>query len=216
MKILKKNLNSLIKVYYKGVEFMELKKNDVYNLFLEVSKKTKGKISKKEIFEIEQILEKNLVSKPLNILTFNDIKNFIISLLINPPEVFNELVKRKVINRKLFARIYKNFSKLTIDTKSLFDYPERWRLLTTDLVQSKDKGVVFRSRFVRYDNHMFSFESLPQDYFVLINHFIKRLSEIEVEPMDKFLAEINNIKNNLEMVQNQIKNRQSVKSKSKK
>jgi len=207
---------------------MELKKNDVYNLFLEVSKKTKGKISKKEIFEIEQILEKNLVSKPLNILTFNDInralevkygvdiKNFIISLLINPPEVFNELVKRKVINRKLFARIYKNFSKLTIDTKSLFDYPERWRLLTTDLVQSKDKGVVFRSRFVRYDNHMFSFESLPQDYFVLINHFIKRLSEIEVEPMDKFLAEINNIKNNLEMVQNQIKNRQSVKSKSKK
>ena len=71
----KKTLNSLMKVYYKGVEFMELKRNDVYQLFLDVNKKIKGKISKKEVSEIEQILEKNLVSKPLivnllNIQTF--------------------------------------------------------------------------------------------------------------------------------------------------
>ncbi|MBI2652568.1 DUF5414 family protein [Candidatus Woesearchaeota archaeon] len=220
MNLLKKTLNSPIEIYYKGVEFMTLKKDKIYEIFSEVGKKIKGKISKKEVMDIEQILYKNLISKPLNILTFNDInrdlevkygvdvKNFIISILINSSEVFNELVKGKIVNKKLFAGLYKKFSKLTIDAKSLYDYPERWRLLTTDLIQSKEKGVTFRSRFVRYDNHIFSFESLPQDYFILINHFIKKLNEVEADPVDKFLAEINKLKNTLVAIENQIKTRQ--------
>ena len=62
------------------------------------------------------------------------------------------------------------------------------------MTQSKEKGIFFSSRLVRYDNQMFSFESLPQDYFVLINHFIKKLSEIKTVPDNKLIEELDKIK----------------------
>ena len=96
-----------------------------------------------------------------------------------------------------------------ITARDYYDFPERWKLLNTDLVQSKNKGFLFRTRVIRYDGKVFYFESLPQDYFTLLDHFIKRLGEVTPEPLDKFLEEINKLNALMESVKVELKKRQS-------
>ncbi len=218
----KESLNNAFKMCIEGVEYMVLKQDKTFELFLQIWKRIKKNFNKKTKEGIDKILEDYLLVKKINITTYNDVgksieinfgkdvRDFILSFLLNPEKVVKELIKTQLKSEeKYLIDIHKKYFMQAITARDYYDFPERWKLLNTDLVQSKNKGFLFRTRVIRYDGKVFYFESLPQDYFTLLDHFIKRLGEVTPEPLDKFLEEINKLNALMESVKVELKKRQS-------
>jgi len=187
---------------------MNVPKKDAIKSMKEMWKKAKkefGNNKFKEDIDLN-ILKRYLIEKDIDILTFNelsrtisekhglDVKNFLFNLLLNNPDSIQLFFKAGVGEKNYLTYLNKKYYKSFETAKNLYTYPIRWKLLTTELVQSKDRGVFFSSRIVRYDNRMLSFESLPNDYLILISHFINKLGEIKTEPENKLMEELDKLK----------------------
>lgn len=154
--------------------------------------------------KIAEVLKKHLINEEIKRYTYfelplvlravigEEVEGLIIRTLLLPPETFQE-VYSKNSNKKFLLSIYQEFSKKMQEARALFEQPERWRLVTTQLHNRLDEGAYFRTRLVRYDNQSFVFESLAQDYLILIHHLLDHLKKIRAEPANKFAEEMDKI-----------------------
>jgi len=173
---------------------------------IKIWKKVEKQLNQQLKDDIGRVLEQYLISNNLTLFTSNDlprvldskfgseVQEFILTLLINKIEIVKKLKIEDAKLEKYLVHLHDKYSSPLVEAKIIYDYPERWKLLNTDLVRSKNKGFVFRSKIIRYDGQIFYFESLPEDYFTMLTHFIKKLSEIKVEPFEKYLKNLDSLK----------------------
>jgi len=219
---IEKYLNRITSFLVLGVANMESKNKKPKkekNLLQEKFVKVRKQINQETLKNFDFILDLYLMKKNLEHVTFQDIQKrlsdqygepvtgFLLESIINSKGLLQQIETMDKSHQKELLNIHEKYNLLLNESRVIYESPNRWKFVNTQLMQSSLRGMFFSTRIMKYNKEEFIFDSLPDDYFLFIKHLTKNIKDISTNSIPLFEKAIDSIIDSLQSVKKDVINR---------